>query len=82
MSTTTIRVTKKTHRVLRRLAERDGASIQQIIDQMLENFRREQFLDQVNKGYEALRKNPKAWMEELDERRLHDSALWDGLEDD
>jgi hypothetical protein len=38
------------------------------------------FLDEVNRGYLALRADPEAWEAELAERRLLDATLLDGLD--
>jgi hypothetical protein len=34
----------------------------------------------VNEGYARLRADPEAWQEELDERRLWDTTMADGLD--
>jgi predicted transcriptional regulator len=41
--------------------------------------RRENFLHAANADFAALKRNPKAWMEELRERKLWEHALADGL---
>lgn len=38
-------------------------------------------LKQANKAYAALRNDPKAWSEELEERTLWEATLFDGLEE-
>ncbi|MGF1673200.1 MAG: type II toxin-antitoxin system ParD family antitoxin [Rivularia sp. (in: cyanobacteria)] len=42
---------------------------------------RQSFLELANKAYEALRNNPEAWEEELEERQLWEKTLADGLEE-
>lgn len=41
---------------------------------------REEFIDQVNAGYAALRADPTAWAELERERRSMDGCLMDGLD--
>ncbi len=36
----------------------------------------------VNASFARLRRDPVAWAEELEERRLYENTLMDGLEDD
>ena len=54
--------------------------MQAILDEAVEHYQRERFLDQVNAAYSALRKDPKAWKEELAERALWEGTLADGLD--
>ncbi|WP_414620132.1 hypothetical protein [Calothrix sp. CCY 0018] len=39
------------------------------------------FFEAANKAYDALRNNPEAWQEELQERQLWENTLADGLEE-
>ena len=52
------------------------------LDVMTDNWERREFLRSVNAAYEELRRNKEMWEEELDERRLWDATLADGLDDD
>ena len=52
------------------------------LDPALEKARRDQFLDEMNTAYAALRNDPQGWEEELAERALWDRALDDGLMDE
>jgi len=45
-----------------------------------EDFRRRQFLQEANHAYTQLKNAPLAWAEELEERRVWDVTLGDGLE--
>ncbi|MEW6775290.1 MAG: toxin-antitoxin system protein [Bdellovibrionota bacterium] len=79
MPQTTVRVTNATRAVLRSLAQAEGRSMQAILQSALEQYRRNRFLDEVNAGYAALRSDPKAWEDELTERKLWEQTLSDGL---
>lgn len=82
MPASTVRIDAETNQILRELAARDGESMGAVLRRAIKAYRRKRFLDDLNRGYAALRRNPKAWKEELDERRAWDSALADGLEGD
>jgi len=53
--------------------------MQAVLDKAIEHYRREKFLRDANADYAALRRNPKAWKEELKERALWEQTLSDGL---
>lgn len=82
MASTTVRVSRQTHTVLGELAKESGLSIQEVLAQAVEAYRRQQWLAAANAEYAALRANPDAWAEEEAERRLWDATLMDGLEGD
>ena len=68
--------------VPRDLAEREGKSMQTVLDDAIEHYRRDKFLDEVNAAYARLRADPEAWKEELDERLVVEGTLMDGLENE
>ena len=80
--TTTIRVSIETHEKLKQLAEQSGESLTTILDEAIEARRREQFLREANDAYAALRADPEKWAEEVEERKLWDATLNDGLEEE
>lgn len=82
MTSTTVRVSEPTHRTLRQLSEQLGESMQGILDQAIEEYRRKRLLDRANAGYAALRSGPEAWSEELAERADWEATLSDGLDDE
>ena len=55
-------------------------SMEQVLDQDLEQYRRRQILEATNAAYAVLQKNPAAWAELLEERAEWDVTLIDGLE--
>ena len=83
MSTTAqspnIRISPQARAILRQLAKHEGKSMQSVLDDAIERYRRDRFLDEVNAAYAALRSDPKAWKEEAAERALWDRTLADGL---
>lgn len=80
MSKPTIRISPHSKAILRELAAHDGKPMQDILDEAIEQYRRDRFFREVNEGYARLRADPEAWQEELDERRLWDATLADGLD--
>jgi predicted transcriptional regulator len=82
MSSLTVRINEKSHKALRELAAETGQSMQSVLAKAIEEYRRKRFWEEVNAGYAALRSDPKAWKEELEERALFEGTLMDGLEDD
>lgn len=80
MSTPTIPISETAQRILRELAEQTGQSMTDVLDKALDAYRRKLFFEQLNAGYAALRADPQAWAEELEERKLWDATLMDGLD--
>jgi len=78
--TPNVRISARSHRLLRQLADEADESMQAILDKAIESYRREEFLRAANRDYEAIRRNRKAWKEELAERRVWEHTLADGLE--
>ncbi len=78
--TTTIRVSRQTHRKLSELARSSGRSTQEVVERALELYRREQLLEATNHAYAVLRENTVAWNDLVAERGEWDATLSDGLE--
>ena len=49
-------------------------------NKLLSQSEQDQFLDAANAAYAALKNDPVAWQEELEERALWDRTLGDGIE--
>jgi predicted transcriptional regulator len=81
MSTTTIRVSVETHNTLRELAQAIGAPMQEILEQAVEQYRRQRLLAATNAAYAALRADPAAWQQIKEEQAAWDATLADGLEE-
>jgi hypothetical protein len=79
--TTTIRVSAKTRDLIHELARSAGVPMQEIVEQALEQYRRQQVLAATNVAYAALRDDPQAAQEWQDEQDVWDDTLADGLED-
>lgn len=82
MTTTTLRVDTQTQEKVRRLSCEMGISMQEVLAQAVEAYRRQYLFDAADRAYAALRADPQAWAEELEERKLWDNTLLDGIEDE
>jgi hypothetical protein len=80
MPGTTIRIREETREALRELVAETGQKLQDVLAAAVEAYRRQRLLDESNRAYEALRRDPEAWREEQEERRAWDQILADGLE--
>lgn len=80
MNTATIRLSGAAHSVLRDLAKRDKKPMQAVIEDAIESYRRQRFLDGLNDDFMALRENEPEWNAELAERREWDATADDGAE--
>ncbi|MGO8792331.1 MAG: toxin-antitoxin system protein [Terriglobia bacterium] len=74
-----VRISPRSHDLLRQIAEDERQSMQSVLDRALERYRREKFLRAANADFEALRDDPRAWKEELRERELWEQTSADGL---
>lgn len=82
MASANVRISTTARDTLRRLAREEKQSMQAVLDKAIEAYRRERFLRGANTDFAALRKNRKAWGEELTERKLWRRTLRDGLDEE
>jgi predicted transcriptional regulator len=68
------------HDVLQELAETSGSSMQAVLEQALEQYRRQQVLEATNAAYAALRAAPAAWAPLEQERLAWEQIQATGLE--
>jgi predicted DNA-binding protein len=81
MSTTTVRISEKTHEDLRSIANQTGEPMAEVLAKAIESYRRKVFMEQFNAAYAALHADSKAWQQEQDEHATWEATLGDGLED-
>lgn len=75
-----IRISAKAKATLRDLAKRERKPMQTVLDEAIEQFRRDKFFRELDEAYARLQADPKGWKDELEERRIWDRTLMDGLE--
>ena len=78
MPSTTIRIRSESHRNLQEIAESSGQSLQDALDQAIEERRRTLYLEGVNADYAEL--NPKSLADHKKEMSAWDVTDLDGLE--
>ena len=76
----TVRINPQSHRKLKRLAAEMGESMPVVLEQAIEALRRQRFLDEAATAYGKLRRDSKAWLEALAERKSWNKSSKDGLE--
>lgn len=79
---TTIRISPSSHEILKEESRSSGRSMQAVLDEAIEQFRRRRFISEVNASFAQVREDEKAWGEVLEEREAWDSANTDGLDDE
>ena len=77
-----IRISPKAKATARDLAKREGTPMQAVLDEAVERYQCEKFLDEANAAYARLQADPDAWKQELAERQLWETTLMDGLRDE
>jgi predicted transcriptional regulator len=80
MESTTMRVANKTHRTLKQLAHSTDRTMQQVLEEALELYRRQTLLKQADAAYARLKADPEAhqtWQRELAEWEALDDGLGD-----
>jgi mRNA interferase MazF len=76
-----VRIQPETYSKLRELADGAGATMPEVLAEAIDELYRKRFLDECNRAYGRLKSDPKAWKQELEERKAWDKTLSDGLED-
>lgn len=77
----TVRIRPDTHDKLLKLANESGKPMLAVLDEAVEALRRQRMLFETNKAFDALKRDPKAWKEELAERDAWETTLDDDLKD-
>ena len=77
-----VRASDETLDRLRRLREVTGESTAELLDRAVELLEQDRFLDAADASFAALRADPIAWEAELQERRIWEGTLADGLTDE
>ena len=75
-----VRISRTTHQTLQHLSAESGESVQTILEQAVEQYRRRKFLEGLSQDFQALKEDHQAWQEELEERALWNNTLLDGVE--
>jgi hypothetical protein len=82
MSQTTVRISERTRETLREMARSRQESMQAVLEEAVEEYRRKRYIEDLNASYAELRNDPEAWKAVETERALWDGTLMDGLPED
>jgi len=82
MSTVTVRIRKETHRSLKRLSDKTGEPMPEILTKAIEEYRRKHFLGGLAEDFAKLHADSPEWNEELSEREAWDATFTDDLDKD
>jgi predicted transcriptional regulator len=74
-----VRISPAAHQRLAAIAQQTNSSLQQVLEQAIENERRRLLIENTNTAYSKLRSNAKAWREWKRELRQLDTTLGDGI---
>ncbi len=80
--TATVRVSLKVRNILKDLSRETGEPMASILDEAVENYRRQLILEKANQAYKKLKENQEMWKEEVEERKMWDSTNMDDIEDE
>ena len=81
MSGVTMKISRETHRLIESVARHEGKSMQDVVEQAVEAYRRAQMLRETNQAYRRLRRGRQAWRGETAEREILEGTLADGLQE-
>jgi predicted transcriptional regulator len=75
----TVRISPTSHQSLAQMAKETNSSMQEVLDEAIEQQRRRFLLERTNAAYAKLRENKKAWQAWQAELRQLDATLSDGI---
>ena len=76
-----VRIQPESYAKLRELAGKSGVAMPEVLAEAIDELYRKRFFDECDRGYALLKSDPKAWEQELAERKAWEQTLGDGLED-
>ena len=80
--TTTIRINTSSHEILKAESVASGRSMQAVLEEAIEHYRRQRFVDEVNTAYARVREDEVAWGEITQEREAWEGTVSDGLDNE
>ena len=80
--TTTIRISTSSHEILKEESATSGRSMQAVLEDAIEHYRRQRFVQDVNAAYSRVREDALAWGEIVEERNAWEGSVGDGLDDE
>src|SRR5579864_4260942 len=80
MDTAVVRISKESWRSLKSLAKGKHQTMQAVLEEALETYRRQRFFEALDMSVNRLKGDPKAWKAEMYERKAWEATVADGLE--
>lgn len=80
MQSVNVRISSQSYQFLKSLSQKEGQTMQSLIDNALEDLRRRKMLEATNQAFARLKADENEWTEELTERALWENTLSDGVE--
>ena len=74
------RLPQETLAVIRQIAREDGETLQAVLVQAVEAYRRARMIQRLNDDFARLKTDPAAWAQEVAEREAWDATLSDDLD--
>lgn len=81
MASVTVRISPKGHQILTQLSASTRSTMPEILDEALESYRRQKFLEDAEAAYLTLSGDKKSWQAYRKELAALDATLSDGLDD-
>ena len=82
MTYTTIRIPKEAHQLMKELAQKNKIAQQDLIMKALKILEEQYFWDECKKAYQIISENPGDLTNEINETKLFENSLMDGLDDE
>ena len=82
MASTTVRINKENHELLKELSKVTDMTMQNVIETALKQFHKQLFWEKAATEFKQLRQDERAWTEEQAENEVWDTTLSDGFEGD
>lgn len=82
MASTSIRIDRKAHERLKAIAEKEHASLSNVVEKLISRYEREEFRRAVYESFRGLREDPAEWQAYQEMVRPWDATLLDGLQNE
>lgn len=79
--TSTVRIEPRSKSILQMLQTLEGRPQVRILADAIEQYRRNKIFEDASDAYSKLKKDKKAWSEELEERKSWERTIMDGLQE-
>jgi hypothetical protein len=73
-----MRINESSRKILQDISRKDKKPMQAILEQAIESYRRQRFLEGLSADFAVLREDEAVWSEEKAERAAWDATLADG----